>query len=110
MADWAEALTTNHPSISAETYFGTTGDISLLPRFKDERVGLVTLWRYEGRKPAISFWRSVFERRAPDAIAPIEAIIGKTIGQGKASNHVTAELLRLVEDAYTAGLSGGRNV
>ena len=107
MADWIDVLTTSHPAVTAATYFGQAGDVSLLPRFKDENVGLVTLWRYNGGRPAISFWRSVFERRAPELIPPIEALIGKRIGQGTTVNEVTAELLTQVEAAYVTGLAAG---
>ncbi len=65
MADWTEELASTNHNITAAPYFGLAGDVSLLPRLKDENVGLVTLWRYNGGKPAISFWRSVSERRAP---------------------------------------------
>ena len=82
MADWTEELASTNHNITAATYFGLAGDVSLLPRLKDENVGLVTLWRYNGGKPAISFWRSVFEWRAPHSIARTERLIGKPIGQG----------------------------
>jgi hypothetical protein len=74
-------------------------------RLRDENVGLVTLWRYNSGKPAISFWRSVFERRAPQAIAPTERLIGKPIGQGTTTNQVTRELLTAIENAYQSASS-----
>jgi len=79
MANWTQELAVANRDVTATTYFGLSGDVSLLPRFKDENVGLVTLWCYEGGKPAISFWRSVFERRAPKSIG-IEAVIGQANG------------------------------
>jgi hypothetical protein len=79
MADWTEELALTNHNITAATYFGLAGDVALLPRLKDENVGLVTLWRYHSGKPAISFWRSVFERRAPQSVAPTEQLIGKPI-------------------------------
>ena len=81
MADWIEELASTNHNITAATYFGLAGDVSLLPRLKDENVGLVTLWRYNGGKPAISFWRSVFERRAPQSIAPTERLSASRSGR-----------------------------
>jgi hypothetical protein len=108
MADWTEELASTNHNITAATNFGLAGDVSLLPRLKDENVGLVTLWRYNGGKPAISFWRSVFERRAPQSIAPTERLIGKPIGQGTTTNQVTSELLTAIENAYLSASSAGR--
>jgi hypothetical protein len=50
MADWAERLVAANPAIKAETYFGTAGDVSLLPRFKDENIGLVSMWALPRRQ------------------------------------------------------------
>jgi hypothetical protein len=100
MSDWADELQANNPNVTVATYFGTGGDVSLLPRFKDENVGLVSLWRYASGKPSISFWRSVFERRSPQSIAPIEELIGKSVGRGNTTNIVSAELLDIVGSAY----------
>jgi hypothetical protein len=105
MAEWTEQLVSTHPGLTAATYFGLAGDVSLLPRLKDENVGLVTLWRYSGGKPAISFWRSVFERRAPQSITPTERLIGKPIGQGTTTSQVTRELLSAIEHAYQSASS-----
>jgi hypothetical protein len=108
MADWTQELASTNHNITAATYFGLAGDVSLLPRLKDENVGLVTFWRYNGGKPAISFWRSVFERRAPQSIAPTERLIGKPIGQGTTTNQVTRELLTALENAYQSASLAGR--
>ena len=102
MADWAEDLT-RAGVVTSETYFGTSGSLVLLPRLVDEKVGLVSIWMNPDGSPAISFWRSVFERRAPQYIARVEGLISpKTLGQGTTSNRVTPELLGVLKDAYLA--------
>lgn len=102
MANWVEELASTVGGVTAETWLGVE-DVSLLPRFRDEKVGLVSLWRYAGGKPAISFWRSVFERRAAEAIPEVERLIGKRIGQGNTTSHVTPELLSVLRNAYEVG-------
>jgi hypothetical protein len=107
MADWADTLQGNNPNLTVATYFGTAGDVSLLPRFNDQNVGLVSLWRYASGKPSISFWRSVFERRSPQYIAPLEELIGKSLGQGNTTNILSAELLDIVGTAYGSAKGAG---
>jgi hypothetical protein len=68
----------------------------------------VSLWRYAGGKPAISFWRSVFERRAPDSIAEVERLINKQLGQGNTTLQVTPDLLAVLRNAYEIGAATGR--
>lgn len=51
-------------------------------------------------KPYVSLWRSVFERRAPNAIAKVEQINGKEIGKGSSATVITRELLDALTDAY----------
>ena len=51
------------------TYHMKHGGLSLLIRLQPENVGLVTV--YNDGAPYLQFWRSVFERRAPRSIAPL---------------------------------------
>ena len=96
---WAETLG-DLPGVRLYSYRGKNGDrFTLLPRFTTEKAGLVTIWNDSG-KPYVSCWRSVFERRAPNAIAKVEQIDGKEIGQGTSATAITRELLDALTDAY----------
>lgn len=104
MADWADALVRDG-RITGETYFGTRGGLVLLPRLRDERVGLVSLWMNSDGSPAVSLWRSVFERRAPQFIGRVEALIApKSLGQGTTTGDVTEELMDVLQQAYFAAI------
>lgn len=108
LADWVENLPAD-ANVVAETYFGVLGDVVLLPRYRDEKVGLVSLWRYPDGTPAISFWRSVFERRAPAFIGAVEQLIApKSIGQGSQTKDISEELLAVLREAYIFGSRPGR--
>jgi hypothetical protein len=49
----------------------------------------------------VSFWRSVFERRAPNSIESVEKIIAPTpLGAGTSVKQVSEELLDALETAY----------
>ncbi len=84
------------------TYHGKRGGLSLLVRLQPENVGLVTV--YNDRAPYLQFWRSVFERRAPKSIAPLnEALKPKSLSQGgwiQISGEIDSCILGLVEKAY----------
>ncbi len=96
---WADELA-DLPGVCLYTYRGKNGDrFTLLPRFTTERAGLVTIWNDNG-KPSLSLWRSVFERRAPNAIAKVERINGKEIGKGSSATAITPALLKALTDAY----------
>jgi hypothetical protein len=108
LAAWVERLALD-ADVAPETYFGTMGDVVLLPRYRDEKVGLVSIWRYADGTPAISFWRSVFERRAPELISRVERLIApKSIGQGNTTKDISDELLAVLREAYIAGARRGR--
>jgi alkylated DNA nucleotide flippase Atl1 len=67
----------------------------LRPLLAAEGVGLVTLWN-DGRA-SIQLWRSVFERRAPESLARVEALIGPL---PSTTRDVTEDLLDALTDAY----------
>ena len=48
----------------------------------------------------MQFFRSVFERRAPEAIPTVEAALGTKITQGNPTRAFTQELLTTLTDAY----------
>ena len=68
-------------------------------------VGLVTIWNDQGAY--LSFWRSVFLRRAPDSLARVEELAAPTrVGQGTTTKAITDELLAAVADAYREAAAG----
>jgi hypothetical protein len=75
------------------------GRVTLVPRIPGEEVGLVTIWNDRGAY--FSFWRSVFERRAPRTLARFDENEQKiSIGQGNTTRDQSATLLTLLTDAY----------
>lgn len=103
-ADWADAL--NAVGVRLQTYWGRRGEVTLLPKLRQDDAGLVTIWNWNGT-PILSFWRSVFERRAPNSIEPIEALIApSTIGQGNTISQVSPELLVALSAAYDEATKG----
>ena len=67
-------------------------------RIRGEQVGLATVWG--GHKgPSLSLWETVFQRRAPGALAAIEELIApKTMG--KSVRTIDAPLLEALSEAY----------
>lgn len=87
------------------TVKGKTNRFTLLPYIHNDEAGLVTIWNDNG--PALSFWRSVFERRAPKSLARIEALPNAPkIGQGSYSREITEPLLAELTDAYRESAQG----
>lgn len=79
------------------TYHGKDGHVrTLLPYLPDEQVGLITIWADGG----VSLWRSVFERRAPQTIDPLEELLGKRIGNGNTARDFSDDALSAVTHAY----------
>ena len=70
----------------------------LLVWIPGEKGGLVSVWNDSGAY--LSLWRSVFARRAWTSIAPIEAVVGDTLGNGKSVRAPSDELLALLTTAY----------
>lgn len=80
-----------------QTYRGGSGNCTLLPRIQSENAGLITIWNDGG----ISMWRSVFERKAPDFIEPIEALISPDkVRQGNVVHNPSEEFLSTLAQAY----------
>lgn len=103
LADWFEEVAATS-RVSPQTFFGVSGDVIALPRLSDQKAGLVSISNYANGAPGIRFWRSVFERRAPDFIDRVEALIGKRIGAGNQSKDITPELLGVLREAYVSVL------
>src|SRR5262249_7209378 len=73
-ADWADALA-NDGLVGLATYRGNSGITTLLPRLAADDAGLVSV-ASDIRSGYMQFWRSVFERRAPNSIAAVEVALG----------------------------------
>jgi hypothetical protein len=97
LAAWADGLAAEG-LVRLETYHGQRG-LVLLPRLKDEGVGLATGWATGGG--SITLWRRVFERRAPRSLPVVERLVEPAkVGQGTAVPEITEELLQALTDAY----------
>lgn len=100
LIDWAE-LQASLPNVRLFSYTGITGTrFTLLPRLMPDDAGLVTIWN-DRHQPSLSLQRSVFERRAPNSIEPVERIIAPIrIGRGNAVPDITPQLLEALAAAY----------
>lgn len=103
LAEWADGLEST--GVRLQSYWGRRGEVTLLPRLRQDDAGLVTIWNWGGA-PIISFWRSVFERRAPESIAAVEGVIAPVIlGQGNTTTEISDELLSALRLAYLEATS-----
>jgi hypothetical protein len=96
MYEWAVALETDGLA-RLTTFRGAGGKKTLLPRVPGDDAGLATIWADSG----MSLWRSVFERRAPNSIAAVEALITPdTLKKGTWVTDPSEELLAVLRAAY----------
>ncbi|MBW0090957.1 hypothetical protein I4I73_18980 [Pseudonocardia sp. KRD-184] len=82
------------------TFFGKNGDAVLLPRLRPGQGGLVSLYVRADGRPALQWWRSVFEKHAPGSISAVGAAGGTEIGRGTLAPVVDQALLDEVFAAY----------
>lgn len=94
---WAIALEKACP-LQLQTYHGKTGNVTLLPRLRGEGSGLVSIYN-RGGKVALQFWRSVFERHAPESLVYIEQHF-TPVRKGNLLYEITPELLNVLTAAY----------
>jgi len=88
------------------TYHAKGGDMmTLLPKLRANNADLVTRYNDRG-SPYLQFWRSVFERRAPESLPRVEQLVTVEVGQGKTTYEVSEELLEALTDAYGEAASG----
>jgi hypothetical protein len=71
---------------------------------RTENAGQVTIWNEGGAYH--QFWRSVFERHAPETLPRVERIAPVQIGQGNSTREVSDELLEALADAYQEAVAG----
>lgn len=96
---WAQRVADAHLA-DVHTYFGKNDETVLLPYVPTEGVGLVSLYMRADGRPALQWWRTVFERCASGSVAAVAAASGGEIGQGNLAAHVDAQLLDAVYAAY----------
>lgn len=94
LVDWARGLEAE--GLARLESFRGKNNTTLLPRLSADGVGLITIGM-PGRP--LWFYRSVWERKAPELIAQVETLTGMPMGQGTSSD-ATAELLAVIRDAY----------
>jgi hypothetical protein len=99
LVEWAKQLEASG-MVTLDTWLGPS-QTTLLPRLKDEKVGLATIY-YPGASN-LSLWRSVFERRAPVSLSIVEKLMApKPLGQGtsaEVSDEMLLALIRAYEEA-----------
>ena len=98
LLEWARGLE-ERGYVKLETYEGKGAKrFTLLPRLIVEGRGLVTIWNDAGA--SIQFWRSVFERTAPDFLERIGHLAKTQIGQGNTIREFSEQLLEALTEAY----------
>jgi len=104
LAAWAVSLG-RRGLAQVSTYHGKAGITTLLPRLSDG-AGLVTIYK-DTRSAYLQFWRSVFERRAPLALAAVETAAGEQgVKQGNVVREVSDDLLAALTAAYEEAATG----
>jgi hypothetical protein len=91
LADWAE--TREHDGlVMLVTYRGKNGITTLLPYLIGDDAGLVSI--VSGKESAyMTFFRSMFERCAPNSISAVEAALGTELKQGNSTHEFAQPLL-----------------
>lgn len=101
--DWAKKLE-GKGWVKLSTFHGKSDRLTLLPRLSGYDAGLVTIWNDGG--PAITVYRSVFERFAPSSIPDVVRVIHPVkLGKGNAIGKLTPEVLDALEAAYAEAAS-----
>ncbi|MDE0169988.1 MAG: hypothetical protein OXS29_10785 [bacterium] len=95
---WARSLEANGWVRLATSEGKGAKRFTLLPRLVVENVGLVTIWNDGGAY--LQFWRSVFDKNAPQFVDRIEQLAGTQVGQGNTIRHISEGLLTALTEAY----------
>jgi hypothetical protein len=103
LCEWAVSLE-REGQVHLSTYHGVAHRWTLLPRLRTEKAGLVMIWNEGCASP--QFWRSVFERRAPESLPRVEEIAPVRVGKGNSTREVSDELLEALTEAYREAASG----
>lgn len=106
VTDWAEQLQQQR-LVALQTYHGKVGT-ALLPRLPGQG-GLVSVYT-DPRTAYLQFWRTVFERRAPNSLPRVEAVLRAPIKQGNVTRDIPDDLLDALTAAYQEAAHGRLNV
>jgi hypothetical protein len=101
LADWAEAMERDG-LVRLITYRGKSGITTLLPYLIGDDAGLVSIVSGKG-SAYMTFFRSVFERRAPKSISAVEAALGTELKQGNSTREFAQPLLDALTLAHREG-------
>jgi hypothetical protein len=103
--EWAVSLD-REGLVRLGTYHAKGGAITtLLPSLRADNAGLVTIYNDHGTA-RLQFWRSVFERRAPENLPRVEQVAPARVGQGNSTQELSDELLEALTDAYREAALG----
>jgi hypothetical protein len=105
LCEWAVSLD-REGLVRLGTYHAKGGDMmTLLPKLRADNAGLVTIYNYSGTG-SLQFWRSVFERRAPENLPRVEHVAPVQVGQGNTAYEISDVLLEALTEAYREAASG----
>lgn len=100
LLEWARSLE-DEGLARLVTSIGRKSDwFGLSPLLPSEGRGFIWIWNNISSPPSLGFYRSIYERRAPQAIAPLEDLLGYRLGQGTATLDTSDPILALVRQAY----------
>lgn len=104
LADWVAELEKEGLARSSTTMGKTRWILNV--RIPSESSGLISIYNENGAY--ITFYRSLFERRAPASIARVGAALlpDDKLGQGTTSRNTSDELLAALKDAYREARQG----
>lgn len=106
MADWGDALE-REGLVKLASFRGRHGITTLLPRLAADNAGLVSI-AIDNRTAYMQFWRSVFDRRAPQSIAAVQTALGAELRQGNSTHNFPEPLLAAITLAYREAASHPR--
>jgi len=104
LADWADSL--ERDGLAKVATFHGNEVTSLRPRVVGDRAGLVSI-ACDVRSAYVQFWRSVFERCAPQSIALVEAELGAELKQGNSAHEFPEPLIKALTQAYREAATRG---
>jgi len=97
LADWADSL--EREGLAELATFHGKDVTSLRPLVAVDRAGLVSI-ACDVRSVYVQFWRSVFERCAPQSTALVEAELGTELKQGNSTDKFPEPLIEALTQAY----------
>ncbi len=103
LADWVAELEAEGLAKPSTTMGKTRWILNV--RIPSESVGFISIYNENGAY--ITYYRSLFEKRAPVSMAQVEAALHPDqLGQGKTSHNTSDELLAALKDAYREARQG----